>query len=131
VKPLVVVPGACEHAFAPRDLKTQGKTLRNTPKFPKTSKSGISSIAVTDHDPKRAAAMARAYVEVLDRLVAQVSTSSTRRERILLVGRLQKPKADLDTAAKHFSDFASRNTAIDIAAQGKAMMGPQPCCRCN
>jgi uncharacterized protein involved in exopolysaccharide biosynthesis len=85
-------------------------------------KSGIISIAVTDHDPKRAAAMAQAYANELDRLVAQVSTSSARRERIFLEGRLQKVKADLDAAAKNFSEFASKNTAIDIPAQGKAMV---------
>ncbi len=85
-------------------------------------KSGIITIAVTDHDPKRAAAMSQAYVAELDRLVAQVSTSSARRERAFLEERLQKVKADLDTAAKKFSDFASRNTAIDIPAQGKAMV---------
>jgi uncharacterized protein involved in exopolysaccharide biosynthesis len=85
-------------------------------------KSGIISIAVTDHDPKRAAAIAQSYVNELDRLVAQVSTSSARRERIFLEGRLQKVKADLDAAAKNFSDFASKNTAIDIPAQGKAML---------
>lgn len=85
-------------------------------------KSGIISIAVTDHDPRRAAAMAQQYVAELDRLVAQVSTSSARRERLFLEERLQKVKADLDAAAKNFSDFASKNTAIDIPAQGKAMV---------
>ena len=85
-------------------------------------KSGIISIAVTDHDPKRAAAMAQAYVAELDRLVAQVSTSSARRERIFLEERLQSVKADLDSAAKNFSEFASKNSAIDIPAQGKAMV---------
>src|SRR6202008_983116 len=39
-------------------------------------KSGIISIGVTDHDPKRAAAMAQAYVRELDRLVAQGRNSS-------------------------------------------------------
>ncbi len=85
-------------------------------------KSGIISIAVTDHDPRRATAMAQAYVAELDQLVAQVSTSSARRERIFLEERLQKVKAALDTAARNFSDFASKNTAIDIPAQGKAMV---------
>jgi uncharacterized protein involved in exopolysaccharide biosynthesis len=85
-------------------------------------KSGIISITVFDRDPKRAAAMAQAYVVELDRLVAQVSTSSARRERIFLEGRNQKVKADLDDAARKFSDFASKNTAIDIPAQGKAMV---------
>jgi capsule polysaccharide export protein KpsE/RkpR len=83
-------------------------------------KSGILTIAITDHDPQRAAAMAQEYVTELDRLVAQVSTSSARRERIFLEQRLQKIKGDLDTAAKNFSDFASKNTTIDITAQGKA-----------
>jgi len=63
-------------------------------------KSGIISIGVTDHDPKRAAAMAQAYVAELDRLVAQVSTSSARRERIFLEERLQTVKTDLDSAAR-------------------------------
>jgi uncharacterized protein involved in exopolysaccharide biosynthesis len=54
--------------------------------------------------------------------VAQVSTSSARRERIFLEERLQTVKADLDSAAKNFSEFASKNSAIDIPAQGKAMV---------
>ena len=85
-------------------------------------KSGIITIGVTDRDPKRAAAMAHAYVDELDRLVAQVSTSSARRERIFLEERLKTVKSELDTTAKNFSNFASKNTAIDIPAQGKAMV---------
>ena len=85
-------------------------------------KSGIITVGVTDRDPKRAAAMAHAYVDELDRLVAQVSTSSARRERIFLEERLKTVKSELDTTAKNFSNFASKNTAIDIPAQGKAMV---------
>jgi len=85
-------------------------------------KSGIVSIAVTDHDPKRAAAMAQAYVAKLNLLVAEVSTSSARRERLFLEERLQKVQADLSSAENNFSDFASKNTAIDIPEQGKAMV---------
>lgn len=85
-------------------------------------KSGIISIGVKDHDPKRAAAMADAYVTELDRLVAQLSTSSARRERVFLEERLKQVKTELDAAAQNFSAFASKNTAIDIPAQGKAMV---------
>jgi len=66
--------------------------------------------------------MAQAYVGELDRLVSQLSTSSARRERIFLEERLTTVKSDLDNAAKQFSEFASKNTAIDIPAQGKAMV---------
>ena len=85
-------------------------------------KSGIITIGVTDRDAKRAAGMAHAYVDELDRLVAQVSTSSARRERIFLEERLKTVKSELDATAKNFSNFASKNTAIDIPAQGKAMV---------
>jgi uncharacterized protein involved in exopolysaccharide biosynthesis len=85
-------------------------------------KSGIITIGATDRDPKRAAGMAHAYVDELDRLVAQVSTSSARRERIFLEERLKTVKSELDATAKNFSNFASKNTAIDIPAQGKAMV---------
>lgn len=85
-------------------------------------KSGIIAIAVTDHDPKRAAAMAQAYVSDLNMLVAQLSTSSARRERIFLEERLKSVKVDLDSAEQNFSIFASKNTAIDIPEQGKAMV---------
>jgi uncharacterized protein involved in exopolysaccharide biosynthesis len=85
-------------------------------------KSGIIAITVTDHDPRRAAAMAQAYVAELDRLVAQVSTSSAHRERVFLEERLTAVKLELDRAAHDFSEFASKNTAIDIPAQGKAMV---------
>jgi uncharacterized protein involved in exopolysaccharide biosynthesis len=85
-------------------------------------KSGIIAITVMDHDPQLAAALAQAYVDELDRLVEQVSTSSARRERVFLEERLRSVKQDLDTAAQKFSDFASKNTAIDIPAQSKAML---------
>jgi capsule polysaccharide export protein KpsE/RkpR len=54
--------------------------------------------------------------------VAELSTSLARRERIFLEGRLQAVKQDLEGAEKEFSQFASKNTAIDIKEQGKAMV---------
>jgi len=85
-------------------------------------KSGVITITVTDHDAHRAAAMAEAYVHALNRLVEQVSTSAARRERLFLEERLRAVKQDLDSAAREFSEFASENTAIDIPAQGRAMV---------
>jgi capsule polysaccharide export protein KpsE/RkpR len=85
-------------------------------------KSQIITIGVTDHDPNRAAAMGQAYVEELNRLVSELSTSSARRERIFLEERLQAVSNDLESAEKEFSQFSSKNTAIDIKEQGKAMV---------
>ena len=85
-------------------------------------KSGIITIRVTDRDPRRAAAMGEAYVEELNRLVADLSTSGAHRERIFLEERLKVVQQDLEAAEEDFSQFASKNMAIDIKEQGKAMV---------
>lgn len=85
-------------------------------------KSQIISLTVTDKNPQRAAAMGQAYVEQLNRLVVELSTSSARRERVFLEERLQAVNQDLEAAEKDFSQFASKNTAIDVKEQGKAMV---------
>jgi len=85
-------------------------------------KSQIITVTVTDNSPQRAAAMTQAYIEELNRLVSELSTSSARRERIFLEERLKSANGDLETAEKNFSQFASKNAAIDVKEQGKAMV---------
>ena len=96
------------------------KDLAKLTEISEDRKSGVITITVTDHDPQRSAQLAQAYVEELDRLVAQVSTSSARRERIFIEQRLQAVKQGLDDASRQFSEYASKNTTIDITAQTKA-----------
>lgn len=96
------------------------KELANYSAISEDRKSGVITITVTDRDPGRAALMAQAYVDELDRLVAEVSTSSARRERIFIEQRLQAVRQDLDKASRQFSEYASQNTTIDITAQAKA-----------
>jgi len=98
------------------------KKLAENTALSEDRKSGIISITATDHDPKRAAAIAQAYVEELNQLVAELSTSAAHRERVFLEGRLKAVKQDLDDASKEFSQFASKNTTIDIKEQGRAMV---------
>jgi uncharacterized protein involved in exopolysaccharide biosynthesis len=83
-------------------------------------KSGIITIEVTDSDP--AAGMARRYTEELNSVMNKMSTSSARREREFLEERLKSVQSDLSQSEKDWSDFASKNGAIDIQAQGKAMI---------
>jgi uncharacterized protein involved in exopolysaccharide biosynthesis len=85
-------------------------------------KSGVITIAVSDHSPKRAAELTRAYVAELNSVVVELNTSSAHRERIFLEGRLVEVRRDLEAAEENFSRFASKNTAINIEAQGKAMI---------
>jgi len=108
--------------YRERRMEDARKVLAEHTNISVDRKSQIIKFTVTDHDPKRAAAMGQAYVEELNRLVAELSTSSARRERIFLEGRLQTVSRDLETAEKEFSQYASKNTAIDIKEQGRAMV---------
>jgi uncharacterized protein involved in exopolysaccharide biosynthesis len=105
-----------------RRMEDARKDLADNTGITVDRKSQIIAITVTDKSPQRAAAMAQSYIEALNTLVAQLSTSSARRERIFLEGRLQTVNQDLEAAEKNFSQFASKNTTIDIKEQGRAMV---------
>jgi uncharacterized protein involved in exopolysaccharide biosynthesis len=85
-------------------------------------KSGVIAITVSDRDPRRAQQMAQVYVEALNGLLSQVSTSSARRERLFLEQRLKSAKENLDAAAQDFSVYASKTGTLDLPSQTKAMV---------
>jgi uncharacterized protein involved in exopolysaccharide biosynthesis len=85
-------------------------------------KSGIITISVTDHSPQRAASLASAYVDQLNSLVSELSTSSAHRERVFLEERLKVAKQDLDDASNQLAQFSSKNNTLDIQQEGKAML---------
>jgi uncharacterized protein involved in exopolysaccharide biosynthesis len=98
------------------------KRLEKDTAISEDRKSGVITLSVTDNDAKRAAAIAGAYIEELDTLIAQLNTSAAHRERVFLEERLDKIKIDLESAEKDFSQFASRHATLDISAQGRAML---------
>ena len=108
--------------YGDRRMEDARKELGSRTETSVDRKSQIITIAVTDKSPERAAAIAHAYVEELNRTLAEVSTSSARRERIFLEGRVQAVSEDLEASEKAFGQFASKNTAIDIKEQGRAMV---------
>jgi uncharacterized protein involved in exopolysaccharide biosynthesis len=85
-------------------------------------KSGIITISVTDRSAERAAALANAYVDELNSLVTDLSTSAAHRQRVFLEERLKVVKQDLDDASNQLAQFSSRNNTLDIEQEGKAML---------
>jgi uncharacterized protein involved in exopolysaccharide biosynthesis len=85
-------------------------------------KSGIITITVYDRHPQRAADIAGEYVAELDVLMAQLSTSSARRERIFLEERLHVVKQELDSASKDLAEYSSKNATLDVDDEGKAIV---------
>lgn len=85
-------------------------------------KSEIITISVVDGSAERAQQMAAEYIKALNDVVTNLNTSSAHRERVFLEGRLAQVQKDLESAEKNFGQFASKNTAINIEEQGKAMI---------
>jgi len=98
------------------------KRLDRSTEVEEDRKSGVISLTVTDESPRRAHDIAQAYINELDRLVSEVSTSSARRERMFIEQRLTSVKSDLEGAEQQFSAFASKNSALDIKEQTRAMV---------
>ena len=110
------------HVYGVKYMEDARTKLAKNTSIVEESQSGIITITVTDPTPQGAANLARAYVEELDRLSALLTTSAAHRERVFIEERLKVVKQDLDSAAQDFSSFTSKNTAIDIPQQGKAML---------
>ena len=85
-------------------------------------KSGVITIEVSDRKRERACQVASAYIDELNRLLAEVSTSAARRERIFVEQRLVGVQKDLQAAEKELSEFSSKTTVLDVKEQTKAMV---------
>jgi uncharacterized protein involved in exopolysaccharide biosynthesis len=108
--------------YSDRRMEDAREDLQKNTNVSADRKSGIIEIQVVDKSPTRAAAMAGEYVNELNQVVTLLNTSSAHRERVFLEDRLTRVKQDLETAELNFSQFATKNTALDIPTQGKAMI---------
>src|ERR1700757_2953699 len=99
------------------------RRLENRTDITSDRKSGIITIRVSDTNPQRVAEMGREYVEQLNHVVITLDTSSAHRERVFLESRLKEVQQDLESAERDFGQFASKNTALDVKEQGRAMIG--------
>jgi capsule polysaccharide export protein KpsE/RkpR len=98
------------------------KVLTSQTKIEQDRQSGVISISVSSDDRTLSAKLAQGYVEELNRVVTDDSTSAARRERVFLEERVKEVKQDLDDSAKALSQFSTKTKAIDVSSQAKSMM---------
>jgi uncharacterized protein involved in exopolysaccharide biosynthesis len=111
-----------QHLYRNRYRVDTAKHLARLTTVTEDKKSGVITIEVEDEDPVRARDMAQAYIDELNKLVTQTSTSSAHRERVFIEGRLHSVAADLEGAQLALSEFSSKNSTIDIKEQTHAMV---------
>jgi uncharacterized protein involved in exopolysaccharide biosynthesis len=82
---------------------------------------GLIVIAVEDMDPKRAADIANAYVEELDRLVQQLAISEASRRRVFFERELKLAREKLTDAELALKGTQERTGLIQPEGQAKAI----------
>ncbi|MBO0911396.1 MAG: hypothetical protein J2P13_06350 [Acidobacteria bacterium] len=110
------------HRYHVRYWEDAREVLANHTTIKGDEKTGVVSVTVSDHDPYYAQQMAMAYAQSLNALLAQVSTSSARRERIFLEQRLKDIKTALDAVSQQYASFAGKTGAFDVRSQTQAMV---------
>lgn len=105
-----------------RYMDTARRDLEDFTTVEEDRKSNVITISVVDRSKERAMAIAKMYVDELNRTAAELNTSAAHRERVFIEDRLRSVKANLDDLSKKLSEFSTKNTAIDIKEQGKAML---------
>jgi uncharacterized protein involved in exopolysaccharide biosynthesis len=111
-----------QHVYHKRYRIDTAKHLARLTKITEDKKSGVITIEVEDTNRVRARDLAQGYLDGLNKLVTQTNNSTAHRERVFIEQRLQKVQADLERAQLEMSEFASRNSTIDIKEQTRAMV---------
>ena len=107
--------------FEAKTMEEAITTLDGMVKISK-SKEEVISITVEDEDPKRAAVLANAFVEELDRVNKGMVTTSGRRMRVFIEKRLHEAKIELTKAEELMKAFQEGNRAVKLDDQSRAII---------
>jgi uncharacterized protein involved in exopolysaccharide biosynthesis len=83
---------------------------------------GIITIEVDDENPKRAADMANAFVDELDKLTQTVTVTSAGRQRAFMEKQLRQAKDQLADAEVALRITQEKTGLISVTEQGKALI---------
>ena len=97
------------------------KELLGHSKF-KMSEAGLISLSVEDTDPKIAADMANAYIELLDRYNREVRMSKGRRTRLFVETRLTDTRRDLAQAEQRLANYQATHKTVAVSPEISSSM---------
>ena len=87
-----------------------------------SGKDGLIVIAVDDKDPMRAADMANAYVEELEKLTSNLAVTEAGQRRLFFEKQLLQAKEDLAQAEVGLKETQEETGLVQLDQQGRAMI---------
>jgi len=97
------------------------KDLRRHTRF-QLSAAGLVEVSVEDRDPRVAAEMANAYVELLDRFNRDVRMTKGRRMRLFVEQRLKETKDELELAEARLAEYQAKHKAVALSPELSSSM---------
>lgn len=85
-----------------------------------SKKSQLVSVSVKDSDPQRAADMANAYLDLLDKINRKLNITQGKRKRLFLEDRLKQVREGLEQAETILKEFQEKYNIVSIKEQAKA-----------
>jgi tyrosine-protein kinase Etk/Wzc len=85
-------------------------------------KDGLITIEFDDEDPKRAAAVANAYVDELDKLTQSLAVTEAAQRRLFFERQLKQAKSDLAEAEVALKTTQEKTGLIKLDDQGRAII---------
>jgi len=98
------------------------KLINNVLSVRDDKKSGIITINIEDKDPKRAAEMANAFVEELQKLNTGLAITQASQRRLYFEEQLKAAKASLTQAEENVKGFQEKTGTLHIESQAKAVL---------
>lgn len=109
------------HVYQAKKLSDARKRLKSNTKI-LSEKSSLISISVEDHDAKRAAAMANAYVNGLHELMSHLAVTSAAQRRMFFEQQLEQEKNKLADAEDALEETEIKTGIIQPQGQAQAVI---------
>lgn len=107
--------------YKANNIDTARKALRNNVEI-RSDRNGLISIEATDEDPQRAAAMANAFVDELDKLLQSMAIQEAKQRQAFLEKERRQASLNLTKAEEALRTFSEQNSVVQIDAQTKGML---------
>ena len=102
-----------------KDLLDDARRKLNAQREISTARDGVITIRVDDHDAVRAAAMANAHAEELEKLTMDLAVSEASQRRLLFEKQLRKAKDELGVAEVSLKKFQQESGLITPVDQAR------------
>ncbi len=103
--------------YGAKTIEDARQALDRVVTIDKSPREGIVSVTVEDRDRKRAADMANAFMEELDKINREVVSTSGKRTRVFVEGRLVEAKGEQATIEEAVKVFQEEHQAVQLDKQ--------------